>query len=384
MQANAEKEKIEVNVADLALQYRGIEAEINEAVLGVLGGGQYVLGKRVRQLEEELAAYCGAEHALGLNSGTDALLLALMALGVGPGDEVVMPAFTIIVDAAAACLLGARPVFADVDPHTFNLDPEQLEAKITPRTKAVIAVHLYGQTADMDAIKEVAGRHNVPVVEDACQAIGAEYKGRRAGSLGDVGCFSFYPTKNLGTYGDGGLVTTNDRALAEKLRLLRAHGDAGQYDHVVIGINSRLDELHAAVLSVKLKHLDGWTEARRRNAARYTAGLAGVPGLTTPHVAGYAGHVFHQYTVRTAERDGLRAFLKERGVASAVYYPIPLHLQRALRHLGHSEGDFPESERAAREALSIPVYAELEPARLDYVVECVREFFGARAGAPHA
>lgn len=364
-----------VDIADLASQYQGVKEEIEEAVIRTLRSGRYILGDNVKELEDQLAHYCGTEHAIGVNSGTDALWLSLMALGVGPGDEVIIPAFTIIVDAAVVCLLKAKPVFTDIDPSTFNLAPGALEKRITDRTKAIVAVHLYGQTADMDQILAIARNHGIPIVEDACQAIGAQYKERKSGSMGDVGCFSFYPTKNLSTYGDGGLVTTNDQALAEKIRLLRTHGDVGQYNHILIGHNSRLDEIHAAILRAKLGRIDAWNQARRKNAQRYTSALQGIKGLKIPTEHGSCYHVYHQYTLRTHKRDWLRSFLKSQGVVTAVYYPIPLHLQKALAYLGYRPGDFPECEKASQEVLSIPVYAELESAKIDYVIDRIYSFF---------
>ncbi len=370
---------VRVNIADLVSQYLGIQTEMEEAVVRVLRSGSYVLGENVRALEAEMASYCGVRYALGVNSGTDALLLALMALDVGPGDEVLVPAFTIIVDAAVVCLLKAKPVFVDVDSGTFNVDVNQLERRITERTKAIIAVHLYGQMAEMDRILAIARAHGVAVVEDACQAIGAEHRSRRAGSIGQIGCFSFYPTKNLGAYGDGGLITTDDEALWQKIRLLRAHGDVGQYDHVAIGLNSRLDEIQAAILRAKLKRVDTWNDARRRNAQRYTASLESVDGIEVPRQTADSHHVYHQYTIRAKNRDGLQQYLREHDITTAVYYPVPLHLQKALKHLAYKRGDFSASERASREVLSLPVYAELEADKIDYVVDRVGSFFRTNA-----
>jgi dTDP-4-amino-4,6-dideoxygalactose transaminase len=366
-------------MVDLVSQYRGIETEIEEAVVRVLRSGNYVLGENVRALEAEMAKYCGVKYAVGVNSGTDALLLALMALDVGPGDEVIVPAFTIVVDAAVVCLLQAKPVFVDIDPGTFNLDVNQVEKRITERTKAVIAVHLYGQMAEMDKILTVARAHGIAVVEDACQAIGGEHRSGRAGSVGDIGCFSFYPTKNLGAYGDGGLITTGDEALWQKIRLLRAHGDVGQYDHVAIGLNSRLDEIQAVMLRVKLKRIDTWNEARRRNAQRYAASLGAVDGLEVPRRMADSQHVYHQYTIRAKNRDTLQQYLREHDIATSVYYPVPLHLQKALRHLAYRPGDFPASERASQEVLSLPVYAELEAEKIDFVIDRVGSFFETKA-----
>jgi dTDP-4-amino-4,6-dideoxygalactose transaminase len=370
---------VKVNIADLISQYRGIQAEIEEAVVRVLRSGNYVLGENVRALEAEMATYCGIKYAVGVNSGTDALLVALMALDVGLGDEVIVPAFTIIVDAAVVCLLKAKPVFVDIDPGTFNLDVNQLEKRITERTKAVIAVHLYGQMAEMDKILAVAQAHGIAVVEDACQAVGGEHKSRRAGSVGQIGCFSFYPTKNLGGYGDGGLITTDDEALWQKIRLLRAHGDVGQYDHVAIGLNSRLDEIQAAILRVKLKRVDTWNDARRRNAQRYAASLGAVDGLEVPRQMADSQHVYHQYTIRAKNRDRLQQYLREHNITTAVYYPIPLHLQKALKYLAYKPGDLPASERASQEVLSLPVYAELEADKIDYVIDRVGSFVGMKA-----
>jgi dTDP-4-amino-4,6-dideoxygalactose transaminase len=377
--ADRKDKLVRVNIADLVSQYRGIQTEIEEAVLRVLRSGSYVLGENVRALEAEMVRYCGVRYALGVNSGTDALLLALMALDVGPGDEVIVPAFTIIVDAAVVCLLRAKPVFVDIDPSTFNIDVNQLEQRITERTKAIVAVHLYGQMAEMDKIMTIARAHDIAVVEDACQAIGAEHRSRRAGSVGQIGCFSFYPTKNLGAYGDGGLITTDDEGLWQKIRLLRGHGDVGQYDHVTIGLNSRLDEIQAAVLRAKLTRVDIWNDARRRNAQRYTASLEAVDGIEVPRQTPDSHHVYHQYTIRAKNRDSLQQHLKEHDITTAIYYPVPLHLQKALNHLTYKTGNFPESERASREVLSLPVYAELEADKIDYVVDRVRSFFSAKA-----
>jgi dTDP-4-amino-4,6-dideoxygalactose transaminase len=367
-----------VNIADLISQYQCIQGDIEEAVIRTLRSGRYILGDNVKALEDQLAHYCNTQYAIGVNSGTDALWLSLMALDVGQGDEVIVPAFSIIVDAAVVCLLKAKPVFAEIDPSTFNLDPGGLEKRITDRTKAIIAVHLYGQTADMDQILTIARNQGIRIVEDACQAIGAQYKNRKSGSMGDVGCFSFYPTKNLSAYGDGGLITTNDQTLAEKIRLLRNHGDIGQYNHILIGHNSRIDEIQAAILMAKLGRIDAWNQARRKNAHRYTSALQGIKGLKIPIEHGSCYHVYHQYTLRTKRRDGLRNFLKSQGIVTAVYYPIPLHLQKALAYLGYHPGDFPECEKASQEVLSIPVYAELESDKIEYVIDRIYSFFEDR------
>lgn len=369
---------MQVNIADLNKQYQEVKEEVEKAVLEVLRSSRYVLGDNVKALEEELADYCGVKRAVAVNSGTDALWLSLMALGIKPGDEVIVPAFTIIVDASVVCQLKAKPVFAEIEERNFNLDPNKLEEKITPNTKAIIVVHLFGQTADMDPILEIAKSHNIPVIEDACQAIGASYKGRKAGSIGDLGCFSFYPTKNLGAYGDGGLITTNNSDLADKLRLLRVHGygkGKEKYNQRIIGHNSRLDEIQAAVLRVKLKKLDVWNEKRRQNAKYYNNALSGIEGLQLPQECKDCYHIYHQYTVCAPRRDEFQDYLKGQEVGSIIYYSVPLHLQEALSCLGYRQGDFPVSEKAAKEVLSLPVYVELEKEKMDYIVEKIKGFF---------
>jgi dTDP-4-amino-4,6-dideoxygalactose transaminase len=365
-------------MADLALQYGGIKDELEKAAITVLRSGSYILGENVKALEAEFAQYCGAQHAIGVNSGTDALWLSLQALDIKPDDEVIVPAFTIMADASVVCQLKARPVFADINPSTFNIDPKDLSKKITKRTKAIIVVDLYGQTVDIEPIIAIAKRYDIAVVEDACQAIGAMYKERKAGTLADIGCFSFYPTKNLGAFGDGGMVTTNDKTLADKIRLLRHHGDAGQYNNIIIGHNSRLDEIQAAILRVKFQHLDAWNQARRNNAKSYNSALGGISGLITPREQNGCYHIYHQYVIRTHKRDELRRHLKESGITTLVYYPIPLHLQKALGYLGYSQGDFPQSESACQEVLAIPVYAELEPTKRNYVIKQIQSFFKSK------
>ena len=373
-----------VPLIDLKAQYAALRDEIRAAVDGVLESQRFILGPEVEGLEEELADYCGAAHGVGVSSGTDALLVALMALDVGAGDEVVTTPFSFFATAGVVWRLAARPVFVDIEEETFNLDPAGLEAAITPRTRAIMPVHLFGQTADMDPINEVAcgaGDGGVPVVEDAAQAIGADYRGRGAGTLGALACFSFFPTKNLGGFGDGGLVTSNDPALAERVRSLRNHGFAEKYYNREVGGNFRLDALQAAVLRVKLKHLEGWHEARGRNAARYArlfeeAGLT-APGspVKLPVEAGHGRHIYHQFVVRCERRDQLQAYLGERGIGSAVYYPVALHLQECFRELGAVEGDFPAAERAAREVLALPIYPELDDEGAAEVVDAVRSFY---------
>ena len=372
-----------VPLIDLKAQYAGLRDELRAAVDGVLESQRFILGPEVETLEAEIAAYCGAAHAIGVSSGTDALLVALMALDIGPGDEVVTTPFSFFATAGVVWRLGARPVFVDIEPHSFNLDPARLEAAITPRTRAIMPVHLFGQTASMEPIAAIAcgSGDGVPVVEDAAQAIGADYRGQRAGSLGALGCFSFFPTKNLGGFGDGGMVTSGDPDLAARVRSLRNHGFAERYYNREVGGNFRLDALQAAVLRVKLGHLESWHEARRRNAARYNrlfeeAGLAGPESpVKTPVEAGHGRHIYHQYVVRCERRDELQAFLGERHIGSAVYYPVALHLQECFRELGAVEGDFPAAEQATREVLALPIYPELDDAGAAEVVEAVRAFY---------
>ncbi|HKG13170.1 MAG TPA: DegT/DnrJ/EryC1/StrS family aminotransferase [Pyrinomonadaceae bacterium] len=372
---------MQVPLLDLKRQHESLREELREALGRVLDSQQFILGEDVRRLEEELAAYTRARHAVGCGSGSDALLLALMALDVKAGDEVVTTPFTFFATAGAIARTGARPVFADIEPRTYNVDPARVEAALTGRTRALLPVHLYGQCADVDGIMRACEARGLPVIEDAAQAIGADdARGRRAGSVGAIGCFSFYPTKNLGAAGEAGLLTTDDDALAERLRRLRVHGGATEYHHEEVGFNSRLDTLQAAVLRVKLPHLDAWSDARRRRADTYTRMLsdAGLDGaVTPPYVVRGARHIFHQYVIRVdaARRDALVEHLKSNGVGTKIYYPVPLHLQPCFAYLGHKEGDFPESERAARETLALPIYPELTNEQQGYVVETIRRFF---------
>jgi dTDP-4-amino-4,6-dideoxygalactose transaminase len=370
-----------VPLIDLKPQYDALREELNAAVARVFDSQQFILGEDVRRLEEEVAGYTGTGHAVGCASGSDALLLALLALGVGAGDEVVTTPHTFFATAGSIARTGARPVFVDIEPRTYNIDPARVEAAITERTRAVLPVHLYGQCAEMDEILAVAERHGLPVVEDAAQAIGAEDRGRRAGSMGAAGCFSFYPTKNLGAAGEAGIVTTDDADLAARMRRLRAHGGATEYQHEELGFNSRLDTLQAAVLRVKLPHLDSWSQARRERAEVYTrlleeAGLAEL--VAPPFVRDDARHIFHLYVIRApapAGRDALIEHLKRNGVGTKVYYPVPMHLQQCFAPLGYKEGDFPEAERAARETLALPMFPELTEEQQQYVVETIRRFF---------
>ena len=366
---------MKVKLLDLVPQYMAIRDEVGEAIERVLSSQQFILGEAVREFEEDIARYCGARYAVGVASGSDAILLSLMAYGVGGGDEVVTTPYTFFSTVSSITRLGAKPVFADIDPRTFNIDPEGVERVLTPRTKAVIPVHLFGQSADMDPILAAAEQRGVAVIEDACQSIGALYKGRKAGSIGDTGCFSFFPSKNLGGFGDGGVVTTDDEGIMRRLRSLRMHGSSERYYHDEIGINSRLDALQAAVLRVKLNHLDGWNEGRRGNAARYGEGLSGISSVKTPAEAEYAVSVFNQYVIRAERRDELMEYLRREGIGCEIYYPLPLHRQECFAFLGASKGDFPESERASAETLALPVYPELEEEQIDYVIEAITRFY---------
>lgn len=365
-----------VPLLDLQSQYALLRNELREAVERVMESQRFVLGDEVRKLEASIAAYTDTKHAIGCASGSDALLLALMALDVSHGDEVITTPFTFFATAAAITRLGACPVFVDIDPATYNIDASRVEAAITSRTKAIMPVHLYGQCAEMDPLITAGEQHDIPVVEDAAQAIGATDRGDKAGSIGEIGCFSFYPTKNLGGAGDGGLLTTNDDELAQRLRRLRTHGGANEYEHSEVGINSRLDELQAAVLNVKLPHLDQWSNERAGKAAVYDELLDDVPfELVTPSLRDDSRHIYHQYVIRVPQhRDALREHLKAHGVGTKVYYPIPLHRQECFAYLGYREGEFPESERAARETLALPIYPELTQTQQAYVAETIANF----------
>jgi dTDP-4-amino-4,6-dideoxygalactose transaminase len=359
---------------DLAAQYAAIGAEIRTAVERVLSSQQFVLGREGAAFEQEVAKLCGAAHGVGVASGTDALILALRACGVEAGDEVILPAFTFVATGSAVSALGAKPVFADIRPETYDVDPSEFERRLTPRTRAIVVVHLYGLPADMDPIRAFAKSRKLPVIEDNAQAIGASYKGVRTGSLGDAACFSFYPTKNLGAYGDAGLVTTNSAELAARIRTLRNHGQTGKYLSSEPGWNSRLDEIQAAILRVKLRHLSNWQRERQENAAEYTRLLNEVPGVMPPIVPEGFEHVFHQYTIRIERREALQQFLSERKIGSTIYYPYPLHLQPLYASLGHKAGDFPHAERAAQEVLSLPMYPELRKEQIARVVEAIADF----------
>jgi len=378
-----------VPLLDLKAQYLTIKPEIDAAVVAVFESQHFILGPKVAECEKAVAAYSNCAHGIGVSSGSDALLACLMAENIGEGDEVITTPYSFFATAGAIARLGAKPVFVDIDPKTYNIDPRGIAAKITPKTKAIIPVHLYGQMADMDPIMEIAKAHSLVVIEDGAQAIGAEYKGRRAGSIGHYGCFSFFPSKNLGGAGDGGMIVTNDAQRAEKLKVLRAHGARPKYYHKVIGGNFRLDELQAAVVLVKLGHLDKWTAGRQQNARTYDqlfkkAGLPiGLPSIATDR------HILNQYVVRIpGTRNEAQAFLKEQGIGTEVYYPVPLHLQECFAYLELKKGSFPESERAAEETLALPVYPELAQAQLQYVVETLGGYFertlAAVGSRPHA
>ena len=359
-----------IPICDLKGQYKTLREQMLRAVDEVFTSGHFINGPNVKALESEVAQYLGAAHAVALNSGTDALHLALRALDIGPGDEVITTPFTFVATTEAIGIVGATPVFVDVDPRTYNIDTAQIEAAITPRTRAILPVHLYGCPAAMDEIMAIARRHNLAVVEDCAQSIGATVDGRYTGTIGTFGCFSFFPSKNLGAYGDGGMLVTNDETLAARARSLRGHGGRIKYYHEELGVNSRLDEVQAAILRVKLPHLNQWIENRRAAAGRYTAAFAGM-GLQVPVEPAEATHVYHQYTLRVPERDRVQADLKAAGVESMIYYPVPLHLQKVHAHLGMREGAFPHSERAAREVLSIPMYPEITAEIQQQVVDAV-------------
>jgi dTDP-4-amino-4,6-dideoxygalactose transaminase len=366
-----------VPFVDLVAQYESIAAEIDEAFHEVTATAQYILGNRVQRFEEEFAAFVGCEHAVGVGSGLDALRLGLLALEIGPGDEVVVPANTYIATALAVSEVGADVVLVDCDPETYNVDPAAVAAAITPRTRALLPVHFAGQAAEMQPLLDLAQRHNLEVVEDAAQAHGTRYDGQRCGSLGKLACFSFYPGKNLGAYGDGGMVTTRDGDVVERIRRLRNYGERAKYEHVVKGVNSRLDGLQAAFLSVKLPHLPHWNDARLSHADTYATELVGVGDLVLQQRAKSSTHVYHLFIVETEHRDALREHLTDRGIQTGIHYPIPIHLQEAYRDLGLGAGAFPSAERLARRSLSLPMYPELSAEQMETVTAAIREFFEA-------
>lgn len=358
---------------DLKAQYASLKDELDDAALRVLASTQYVLGEEVKTFEQDFAVLCGVEHAVGVNSGTSALHLALLVSGIQPGDEVITTPFTFIASASAIIYAQARPVFVDVTADTLTIDPNLIEAAITPRTKAIMPVHLYGQMADMDPILEIARKHNLIVIEDAAQAHGATYKGKHAGSLGEIGCFSFYPGKNLGACGEGGILVTSNAQFAETARALRDWGQHERYHHDLLGFNYRMEALQGAILRVKLRRLEEWTHARRAVAVRYDDRLSSL-SLKIPIAPKDRGHVYHIYAIRTAERDRLQAELTKAQIGSAIHYPIPVHLQKCLKHLGYERGDFPESEKAANEVLSLPIYPELTATAQETVVKSISDF----------
>ncbi len=375
-----------VPLLDLKAQYASIRDEMHDAVDRVLESQFFILGPEVQALEAEVAEYSHCQYGIGVSSGTDALLVALMAIGVGPGDEVITTPYTFFATAGCIARLGARPVFVDIDPDTYNIDPRRIPGAITPHTRAILPVHLFGQMADMTAIMEIANEHGLKVIEDAAQAIGSELEGHRAGSIGDLGCFSFYPSKNLGGVGDGGMVVTNDAALADSVRLLRGHGARPKYYHQVVGGNFRLDAIQAAVLRVKLRHLDHWTAARQRNADVYRRlfreanlvvdTLGGdAPGIILPVDRGHGRHIYNQFVIRAPQRDALQAHLKAAGIGTEVYYPVSLHLQACFADLGYQPGDLAQSEAAALQSLALPIYPELTEELQRIVVDAIREFY---------
>ncbi len=383
-----------VPLLDLKAQYATIKPEVDKAVMSVMESQYFILGPEVEKLEKSLAGYLGVKHAIGVSSGTDALLIALMALDIKPGDEVIVPTFSFFATAGVVSRVNAVPVFVDIDPVTFNIDPADIEAKITPKTKAIVPVHLYGQSAAMDEIMAIAKKHNLAVVEDGAQAIGVQYKdGRAVGTIGDIGCYSFFPSKNLGCFGDGGLVVTNDDALAERLHIMRVHGGKPKYYHKIIGGNFRIDAMQAAVLNVKLPHLDGWSAKRRENAALYTKlfcekGLAEETGrqvfdaknsVLLPKAVYQASgvknfHIFNQYVIRVRQRDAMRAYLGEKGVGTEIYYPVPFHRQECFAYLNAVDAQFPHSNAAAEGTIAVPIYPELSSEQIGYVVEMIAQF----------
>lgn len=367
-----------IPLVDLKKQYAPLQDEIMASIGHVLDGMQLFLGENVRALESEFAAFCGTRYGIGVSDGTAALQIVLRAMDIGAGDEVLTVSHTFIATAEAIVLVGARPVFVDIDPDMYLMDVAQVESKITPRTKAILPVHLYGQTVDMDPLREIAARHGLKVIEDACQAHGAEYKGCRAGSLGDAAAFSFYYSKNLGAYGEGGFITTDDADLAQKVRMVRDHGSAKRYYHDVVGFNGRLDEIQAAVLRVKLPHLEEWNERRREHARLYGELLKGTLVVTPVECPGNK-HVYHLYVIRTPMRDELQAWLKDRGVSTGIHYPVPLHSQVAFRSFGYSQEKLPVTEHVVNKVLSLPMYAELSDQEIEYVVDSIKAFYKASA-----
>lgn len=370
---------MKINFIDLPGQYQKIKKEIQEEINKVLDSGQYILGKAVKDLESQFASYVGVKHAIGCSSGTDALLIALLALDIKPGDEIITTPFTFIATAEVIALIGAKPVFVDIEEDTFNIDPKKIEAVITSKTKAIIPVHLYGQTAEMDEINNIAKKHNIKVIEDACQSFGSEYKGKVAGSLADIACFSFFPSKNLGCYGDGGMITTNDDNLARQIRLIANHGSEKRYEHEVIGINGRLDTIQAAVLIVKMRYIKNWIKDRNKKGNIYFKKLSGIPGIIPPVQRPENKHSYGQFTIRCENRKEFQEFMQKNEIPTAVHYPKPLDIQPAFKNLGYKKGDFPVSEKASQEVISLPFFPEITEEQMDMVVDTVKEFSLAKA-----
>jgi len=366
-----------LQMVDLLTQYQRIKTEIDDAIRGVLDSGQYILGKVVGEFECDVAGYLGVKYALGCASGTDALQIALMALDVKPGDEVITTPFTFVATTETIALLGAKPIYVDIDPISYNIDPGKIEAAVTSKTKAILPVHLYGHPTDMDPLMEIARKHGLAVIEDTAQAMGAEYKGRKVGGVGTMGCISFFPSKNLGAFGDAGMVVTNDERLAEKARIIALHGSRVRYHHEMLGINSRLDSIQAAILKVKLRYLEQWHKARREAAAAYNR-LLGPAGITLPREEPYARHIYHQYTIRVKNRDGVAQKLSAQSIPHAIYYPIPLHLQKAYGHFGGKVGDYPVAEHAAEEVLSLPMHTELNEEQQAQIADAVLRALNSR------
>ena len=361
-----------IHMVDVVGQYQKIKTEVDEAAMRVIGSGQYILGKEVLEFENEIAKYLNVKFGIGCASGTDALMVSMMALGIGNNDEVITTPFTFAATTETIMLLGAKPIYIDIDPKTFNLDPSKMEAAITKKTKAIIPVHLYGQAVDMDPIVTIARRYNIPIIEDMCQAIGADYKGKKVGGIGTMGCLSFFPSKNLGAFGDAGMIVTNDAALAEKLRMIVVHGSRVRYKHEIIGVNSRLDALQAAMLRVKLPHLEKWIDARRKSAMLYNR-LLDVSDVEIPYEASYGRHVFHQYTIRIKNRDQVVQSLSEKKIPYGIYYPISLHMQQAYCIAGKAKSALPITEKAVNEVLSLPMHTELDDEQQKFIVQSVLE-----------
>jgi len=364
-----------IPLLDLKEQYQKIKPEIEAKVQKVLEEANYVLGPEVKEFEANVAAYCDAKFGVGVNSGTDALHLPLAALKVGPGDEVITTPFTFFATSEVISVMGAKPVFCDIQADTFNIDPEQIKAKITPKTKGIVPVHLYGHPAEMDAIMAIAREHNLWVLEDCAQSLGSSYKGKKTGSFGVAGAISFFPSKNLGAYGDGGMIVTSDQEMAEELKALRVHGGKKRYFYETLGFNSRLDTIQAPILNIKLKYLNQWNERRREIAAFYSENLAQIPGVVPPSERPGCYHIYHQYTFRAPKRDELQKHLQEKGIGNAIYYPLALHLQEVYSNLGYKKGDLPVTEKAQDEVISLPIYPELKPEDLEYIVGTIKEFF---------